>query len=60
VHVVFKVQVLIEAQAVVPDDAKSGVHGLAVRCCRCVQQVAGGVEGKQFAGQRAALGGILA
>ena len=57
VHVVFKVQVLVEAQAVVADHAKSGVHGLAVFAGDGVQQVAGGVEGKQFAGQRAALCG---
>ena len=55
VHVVFKVQVLVEAQAVVAHHAKSGVHGLAVFAGDGVQQVACGVEGKQFAGQRAAL-----
>ena len=57
VHVVFKVQVLVEAQAVVAHHAKSGVHGLAVFAGDGVQQVACGVEGKQFVGQRAAQGG---
>ena len=51
VHVVFEMQVLVEAQAVVAHHAKSGVHGLAVFAWHGVQQVAGGVEGKQFAGQ---------
>ena len=43
VHVVFKVQVLVEAQAVVAHHAKSGVHGLAVFAGDGVQQVAGGL-----------------
>jgi len=54
VDVVFKVQVLVEAQAVVADDAQGGFHGLAVFAGQGVQQVASGVEGKEFAGQRAA------
>lgn len=57
VDVVFKVQVLVEAQAVVAHHAQGGFHGLAVFAGDGVQQVAGGVEGKQFAGQRAALCG---